>query len=226
MSDLLVTVCTKAKDIKEFESRPIFKSLQAHYDRDKLDFRLFTDNKSGLSKCYNEVIRDPNNIDKTVLFVHDDVELNDLFLSEKLLESPYTITGLAGAKSFNKQNEKLAWHLATTPEDMVGEVAHKYPNNVVCTTIFGRPGNTNSRALTLDGLFLSCHIKTLVEKELYFDEEFNFHFYDIAFCLKAHEKKVTCGVLPIHVVHHGLGNSMLTPEWEEANKKFKEVYCT
>ena len=65
----------------------------------------------------------------------------------------------------------------------------------------------------------------MVEKELFFDEDFNFHFYDIAFCLRANEKKVTSGVLPIYVVHHGLGNSMLTSDWEEANKKFKEKYC-
>lgn len=225
MSELLVTVCTKAKNLKEFSTRPIYNSLQAHYDRNKLDFKLFTDNTNGLSECYNKILKDPENLEKTVLFVHDDVELNDLFLAEKLLESPYTITGLAGARTFNKNTEKLAWHLATTPEDMVGEVSHRYPNGVICTTIFGKPGNTNTRALTLDGLFLSVRVKELVEKDLFFDEQFNFHFYDIAFCLRAHEKKVACGVLPIYVVHHGLGNSMLTPEWEEANKKFKEVYC-
>jgi len=74
-------------------------------------------------------------------------------------------------------------------------------------------------------LFISCKVKDLVEKDLYFDEEFGFHFYDIAFCLRANEKKVTVGVLPINVVHHGLGDSMLTPEWEQANIKFKETYC-
>jgi hypothetical protein len=30
------------------------------------------------------------------------------------------------------------------------------------------------------------------------------------------------GTWPIFVVHHGLGNSFLTPEWEESNKIFKE----
>jgi hypothetical protein len=47
----------------------------------------------------------------------------------------------------------------------------------------------------------------------------------MSFCLNANEKKVTSGVLPIRVIHYGLGDSMLTPEWEESNKKFKEIYC-
>jgi len=32
-------------------------------------------------------------------------------------------------------------------------------------------------------------------------------------------------VLPIRVIHYGLGDSMLTTEWEEANVRFKQSYC-
>jgi len=46
----------------------------------------------------------------------------------------------------------------------------------------------------------------------------------MSFCLKANEKKVKVGILPIKVLHYGLGDSMLTSEWEESNKKFKEIY--
>lgn len=221
MSDLLVTVCTKAKSLKDFETRPIFKSLNEHYTNNKLDFRLFTDNKKGLSECYNEVLEDPDNLNKTVLFVHDDVELNDLFLKEKLEDSPYTVTGLAGCKTFNKNTEKCAWHLATEKDQMVGEVSHFHPQKGIWTTIFGP---TNSRALILDGLFLAVKVQEIKDKDLRFDKSFPFHFYDITFCLRANEQKVTCGVLPIYAVHHGLGDSMLTKEWEETNKQFKERF--
>jgi hypothetical protein len=183
---------------------------------------IFKDNKQGLSERYNEILNTPGYSDKIALFVHDDVELEDLFLYEKLANSPYSITGLAGAKSFNKQSPNLAWHLSSPVEDYVGEVSHKDRNNNVWTSIFGK---TNCRALILDGLFFACKIDDLKQKELEFDINFNFHFYDIAFCLRANEKKVACGVLPIKVIHHGLGDSMLTPEWNEANLKFKEVYC-
>ena len=220
---LLIVICTQAKTETEFQQRPIYTSLKKQYEANspKVDFQVFKDNKRGLSECYNEVLKNPDNKNKIILFVHDDVELEDVFLYEKLVGSPYAITGLAGAKSFSKQSNKLAWHLCSPKQDHVGEVAHNN-NGSVWTTCFGP---TSSRALTMDGLFLACKAKELLEKGLEFDENFNFHFYDIAFCLRANEKKVTCGVLPIRAVHHGLGDSMLTPEWEEANLKFKQHYC-
>lgn len=222
MNKLLIVICTKSKTLEEFSQRPIYQSLQKQCENNSsIDFYLFKDNQKGLSVCYNEILSNNKHLNDTVLFVHDDVVLEDLFLYEKLINSPYSITGLAGAKSFNKLVDKLAWHLAAQPHTYVGEVAH-FKEDQVWTTKFGP---TNSRALTLDGLFLSCKVQDLIEKELQFDEEFSFHFYDLAFCLRANDKKVTCGVLPIRVIHYGLGDSMLTPEWEEANIKFKEKYC-
>jgi hypothetical protein len=152
MSKLLIVICTQAKTDAEFQKLPIYPSLKKQYDvhSPNIDFHVFKDNKRGLSECYNEVLKDPKNANKIVLFVHDDVELEDLFLYEKLVDSPYSITGLAGAKSFNRQSEKLAWHLSAPREDFVGEVAH-IAEGRVWTTVFGP---TKSRALTIDGLSL------------------------------------------------------------------------
>ena len=223
MSKLLIVTCTKAKTDKEFEQRPIYQSLKKQYESNsKIIFHIFKDNQRGLSECYNDILNNPEHEDKVALFVHDDVVLEDLFLYEKLINSPYSITGLAGAKTFNKGSDKLAWHLSAPKEDYVGEVSHIHQEKV-WTTVFGP---TKSRALVVDGLFIACKVKDLKEKELKFDTEFNFHFYDIAFCLRANEKKVSCGVLPIRVIHHGLGDSMLTKQWDEANIKFKTHYCT
>jgi hypothetical protein len=222
MSKLLIVTCTKAKTDTEFQERPIFESLKRQYElNSNISFHLFKDNQRGLTECYNDVLTDPSNIDKTLLFVHDDVVLEDLFLYEKLINSPYSITGLAGAKSFNTHADKLAWHLCAPREDFVGEVAH-IKDGKVWTTVFGP---TKSRALVIDGLFIACKVKDLAEKGLTFNSAFAFHFYDLSFCLDANQKKITCGVLPIRAIHHGLGDSMLTPQWEEANVKFKQVYC-
>lgn len=223
MTKLLIVTCTRAKTDQEFEARPIFQSLKKQYESNSgIEFVIFKDNQKGLSECYNQIIQDPQHKNKVALFVHDDVVLEDLFLYEKLINSPYSITGLAGAKTFNKARSKLAWHLAADKSGFVGEVAHIDKTGSVWTTLFGP---TNSRALTVDGLFISCKVWELNEKKLLFDENFSFHFYDIAFCMRANEKKVTCGVLPIRVIHSGLGDSMLTKEWEEANEAFKQTYC-
>lgn len=224
MSKLIVTICTKAKSIEEFVKRPIQKSLQLHHDQNRgdIDINIIPNNTTGLPTVYNKVLKDPANKGKIALFVHDDVELEDLFLLEKLLNSPYSVTGVAGAKTFNKSVATAAWHLAAPRTDYVGEAGHTHNGNV-WTTVFGP---TKSRALTLDGVFLACRVDDLVAKEVFFDEDFNFHFYDITFCLNANKKNVTCGVLPIRIVHHGLGDSMNSEEWKKSNELFKQKYCS
>ena len=222
MSTLHVVTCTRAKTIKEFEERPLSKGLQVLADSHQVDFHIFRDNTKGLPERYNEILRDPKYAKKMVLFVHDDVELQDLFLVEKLVESPYAITGIAGTKSFSKAAPNAAWHIASNREDWVGEAGHCDKEGRVWTTVFGP---TKSRALIIDGLFMCVNVPDLTEKGLYFDTDFPFHHYDLSFCLRANEKKVSCGVLPVHVVHHGLGDSMNTPEWAASNEKFKATYC-
>jgi hypothetical protein len=222
MNKLLIVTCTKTKTPEEFMHRPLYASLKKQCDTNpNIEFHIFNNNTRGLSVCYNEVLRDPKHKNKTVLFVHDDVVLEDLFLYEKLMSSPYSITGLAGAKTFDTSKEKLAWHLCSQPNNYVGEVTHCHGEKV-WTTCFGP---TNARALIVDGLFISCKINDINEGQLEFDEQFDFHFYDIAFCFQANKKHVKCGVMPIRVVHYGIGDSMLTPEWEKANKEFKQKYC-
>ena len=222
MNKLLIVTCRQAKTDKEFEQKPIFQSFKKQYEiNSSIEPYIFKDNKRGLSECYNEILKEPKHLDKTVLFVHDDVELEDNRMVNKLVNSPYDVTGLAGAKTFDKRAPKLAWHLASSKQDYVGEVAHCYQEKV-WTTVFGP---TNSRSLTLDGLFLAVKPNILNQKGLTFDEDFQFHFYDIAFCLRANQHKVSCGVLPIRAIHHGIGDSMLTSEWQNANSLFREKYC-
>ena len=222
MRKLKIVICTRAKTDLEFSKRPIFLSLQKQcVTNPQIEYIVFKDNKRGLSVNYNEALTDHANRDSILLFVHDDVVLEDLFLYEKLIDSPYSITGLAGAKTFNKHAQHLSWHNASNQSDHVGEVAHWAPQNGMWTTRFGQ---TTSRALILDGLFLSCKVNELVDSQLTFDSEFDFHFYDIAFCLRANQKKVTCGVLPIRVIHYGLGDSMNSDEWAKSCKLFKKKY--
>lgn len=229
-TQLLIVSCTRSVTHEEFITRPIYSSIKRLKDihGDKIHSKVFRNEASqmGLSFCYNQILKDPSNQDKIALFVHDDVIIDDMFLYEKLIDSPYSITGLAGTTTFNPNEEKLAWHLCSPKSNYVGEVAHifvdKNGNPSTWTTVFGK---TQSRALMIDGLFISCKIKDLVEANLEFDEDFKFHFYDMAFCLRANKQKVKCGVLPIKVTHYGLGDSLHSSEWIQSNLKFKEKYC-
>jgi hypothetical protein len=67
-------------------------------------------------------------------------------------------------------------------------------------------------------------VEKALEADFKLDEDYDFHLWDISSCLQANEKKLKMGTLPISVLHHGLGNSFMTPEWEESNKKFIEKW--
>jgi hypothetical protein len=223
MKQVIAVICTETKTIEEFEQKPIYKSLEKLnklYDIKEFDVRIIKDNKKGLSIVYNEFLNNKEFINNILLFVHDDVELNDPFLVEKLNNSPYIVTGLAGSKSCDLSLPKMAWHLCTKKDDMIGEVAHK-KDDLVWTTVFGP---TKSRALIIDGLFISINVSEILKTDCRFNEVFEFHHYDMAFCLDCNKHKITVGVLPITVIHHGLGDSMLTNNWEQSNINFKKHY--
>ena len=227
MKQVLLVTATKTKTLEEFQQRPLAKSLQllsdVRYPNDTLfDFEIVKDNKAGLPEVYNRYLVDKNK-DKIVLFVHDDCEIHDLNLVEKLNDSPFDVTVLAGAQEFNKQAPKLAWHLAARREALRGEVAHTKDGKIF-TTVFGP---TPDRVVTFDGVFIAVNVERVLETNTKFIEvpELSFHFYDIAFSLECYKSKLTAGVLPIRIIHHGLGDSMLTPQWETANNKFRELYC-
>ena len=179
------------------------------------------DNKESLTKVYNRYITEENR-GKKIVFLHDDVLVEDLFFFDKLnlAFEKFDIVGLAGAKSCDLNAEMMAWHLMAPREHHVGEVAHsKYGKN--WTTVFG---NTPSRALVIDGLFIAVDVSKLLDTNTRFDENFSFHHYDISFCLNANKNKLKIGVYPIRVVHFGLGDSMLSPEWHESSIRFKQKY--
>lgn len=224
MKQVVIVSATQAKTLEEFYNCPLYKSLLKldilySDNRNLFDFKIVKDNKTGLSKVYNSFLKNPDLKNKILLFVHDDVEIQDLYLIEKLNESPYVVTGLAGSKKANLNNPP-AWHLMSNREDYVGEVSHT-ANNEEWTSVYGK---TKSRALLIDGLFMAIDVNKAIEKQIEFDEDFNFHHYDLAFCLDCNKKKATVGVLPIKAIHHGLGDSMNTPEWNASALKFREKF--
>lgn len=182
--------------------------------------KVFFENKKGLPELYNIFLTE-NNKDKKIIFVHDDVLVEDLFFEEKLdlAFEKFDIVGLAGSKKCDLA-QPPAWHLMSDRSEHLGEVAHS-KDKVVWTTCFGP---TNGRALVLDGLFLAVNVKKLLETNTKFDERFKFHHYDITFCLKANKNKLKMGVAPIKVTHFGLGDSMNTPEWHHSGSLFNHFY--
>jgi hypothetical protein len=233
MKQVLLVTATKAKTLDEFQQRPLAPCLQIlhdkRYDRQEFDFIVIKDNRAGLPNVYNRFLVDKYK-DNILLFVHDDLEIHDLNLVQKLNDSSWDITGLAGGGKYEFKDKNL-WHICSDRKTQSGSVSHplcwqegnqlKVDNSRQVTTTFGP---WPQRCLVLDGLFMAVDVEKALEKEWKFDEDFNFHHYDISSCLLANEKKLTMGTYPIFTLHHGLGNSFMTPEWEASNKKFKEKW--
>jgi hypothetical protein len=233
MKQVLLVTATKAKTLEEFQQRPLAPYLQTlvdrRYDDGLFDFEVVKDNSTGLPEVYNRYLTEKNK-DKLLLFVHDDLEIHDLNLVEKLNQSPFDITGLAGGSTFELKDKNL-WHICSKRESQSGSVSHplcwqesgqlKVDYNSQVVAVFGP---TPRRVLILDALFMCVNVEKALEAGFQFDERFKFHHWDISSCLIANEKKLKMGTLPISCLHHGLGNSFLTPEWEESNKTFKESW--
>ena len=223
MKRVYLVTATRAKTEEEFAKRPIYKSLQKYYElysREDFDFNIVNNNTEGLSTVYNKFLTEEHKND-IVLFVHDDVIISELFLVEHLRKSPFAVTGLAGTALVDLTAEKCAWHLMSKRESMRGEVKHIKDNNI-WTTVFGP---TIGSVVMLDGLFLAVDVEKILQRGVKFNTEFDFHHYDLAFSQECVNSSLNIGVMPINVIHYGLGDSMLTQDWEDSNKKFKAHYC-
>jgi len=175
--------------------------------KDKITIFYDANNKEGLSKKYNEIINHYKNDFDNIVFIHDDVYVDDTSVCEKLerAHKDFDIVGLAGG--VNPKVQKLAlWHLMCggfAGGNLRGAVAHPYnENGQIFMTSFGP---TPARVAVLDGLFLSVNLKSIKNTDWKFNENYTFHHYDIASSLDANKVKLKLGVFPIWVVHKSPG---------------------
>lgn len=197
--------------------------LRLKFDK-KIQSHIAFVNRRGLPDIYNERIQARN--DSTLLvFVHDDVWIEDLFFSQRLEEglAAYDIIGVAG----NRQRIPLqpSWCFidskmtADKPENLSGAIAHG-PDP------FGMPSFSGSAPVDcelLDGVFLAARKASLLQSNTRFDPAFDFHFYDLDFCRTARKNKLRLGTWPISLTHQspGLFNS---DAWRDKYQRYLEKW--
>jgi len=228
---------------EEFMQTQFYTCLQRLLDNSEhsehtVDIHIKSENKQGLSELYQDQLNLHKSSDY-VIFVHDDLEIHDQFLFEKLIKAhdKFDIVGIAGATSQdyspistnNGQELPLVWHLRKIkPEHGRGIVAHAIPkgfNNCEQSHINSAYyGPTPSHVCVIDGLFMSFKVSSLKDKDEVFDRDFTFHFYDLAMCVRANMMALTMGVYPVFCIHHGLGEFNSDPTWHSMANKFKEKY--
>ena len=177
------------------------------YDH-RIEARVTVENGAGLPRIYNQHISEENR-DKILLFVHDDVWLDDCFVYERLRDAleNFDVVGIAG--NTRRVPQQPGWAFTTARpfawddwQNLSGVVAHgSRPGGDLY--FYGTPPGLACRLL--DGAFLAARCSTLLDAGVRFDERFAFHFYDMDFCRTAEAAKLRMGTWPIAVTHDSDG---------------------
>lgn len=249
MKKLIVSATQRAKET--YKNTKIFKSLSKFgIDKDnpkegiindttfsvrindKLQFMTVTENKHKLSTIYNKSIQLAIDLNfDAIIFVHDDVSIQDLFFNEKIEKglNENDIIGLAGATRFSiDKNTPCLWHLMSQDPEKgrrfhSGSVTHPTRDGLYHTTAFGP---TPQKVKLLDGLFLACKVSSLNNSGVRFDESNPCiaHFYDLDFSIEAEKAGLSLSTWPIWVVHDSPGLSQFTEEFLAGQEWFRKKH--
>lgn len=202
------------------------RSLAVQRQANPPELLLFDNNTTGLATLYNAAIEQAATNPAILVFVHDDVSINDFFWTERVREglAQFDVLGLAGNR--RRSPQQPAWAFATpqfawdSPEYLSGSVGHGKGLASEGVSYFGPAG---VECKLLDGLMLVADSARLIESGVRFDEQFDFHFYDMDFCRQAEVKGLTMGTWPISVVHES-GGAFNSPPWRAAYERYLRKY--
>lgn len=207
-SKIRIVVATRVTKEDFLFKTALGKSL-AVYNYPDIDIALFEQNRLGLPKVYNMAIEAAEQNPAILVFVHDDVYLCGFNWPGEIAEAleHFQVVGLAGNKrrvpmqpAWPFIDAKFTWDAKDNLSGIVGHGQGFPPTNL------SQFGALRQEVKLLDGLFLACHSDTLLERNLRFDERFDFHFYDMDFCRQAEAARLKMGTWPISTVHESIGN--------------------
>jgi GT2 family glycosyltransferase len=164
----------------------------------------------GLSEIFNRAL-DASDPETNLVFLHDDVYLNDWFFTQRVAEAleRFDVVGLAGSANpdlsqpswglcFDSQLKTLGWQPGLRRSGAVNHFDYSCPS----VSIYGP---TPLACTLLDGVLLAVRTSLLKEREVRFDPRFKFHCYDIDFCRTAVQKGLRLGTWPISITHNSGG---------------------
>ena len=178
------------------------------------------ENKRGLGEIYNERLAAAD-CAEYVVFVHDDVWIDDYFLVNRVLEGleRFDVLGVAG--NTRRREGQPSWGFVDTnfsweePGYLSGWLAHDHQP-------FGKLsawGPVPAECELMDGVFFAAKRDTLRAQNVQFDPQFDFHLYDMDFCRTARQRGLKLGTWPICLTHQGKGK-FATPAWFAMYEKY------
>ena len=184
-------------------------------------------NQRGLPDVFNARI-DAGDAADILVFMHDDVWIDDYYLADRVIEGlrSYDVLGVAGNR--RRIPRQPAWAFVENVEDrfrwdepanLSGSVAHgKEPFGAI-----GHYGPAPAECELLDGVFLAARKPALIAKGVRFDSRFEFHFYDLDFCRSARQRGLRLGTWPICLTHQS-GGAYGTAQWREKYRAYLDKW--
>lgn len=231
MKRIRIISCTQATTQQDCEKLMISQSVRSVLSKsnDTYDFVLLAGNKQGLPEMYNQVLLSDTTSDWLV-FVHDDVYIDDACLLEKLDTARHNhgfdIVGAAGCINPCIKEYNL-WHVMSDRPNQRGTVAHPTGASfgVEKQITYSCFGPSPARATIIDGLFIAVHAPSVRAVGWKFNENYTFHHYDMSSCIDANRLKLKIGVYPINMIHSSPGLfSLEDPIWKKSNQQFLKEY--
>lgn len=185
-------------------------ALGASLQRLNFDVRITTyiafENQKGLPEIFNKRIFDDNQ-SEILVFIHDDVWIDDFFIADRILDAvqKYDVFGVVGNQ--HRKHLQPSWAFLNIEgqwdvrENLSGAIAHSQ-------SAFGKVsyfGSSDCPCEILDGVLIGAKKSALQQAGVCFDEKFNFHFYDVDFCVFAQQKGLKIGTWPLALTHQSSG---------------------
>lgn len=202
-------------------------SLKRHLKQDaRLSAKVSFENTRGLSEVFNESI-DQSDEDTTLIFIHDDVWIDEPNFVDDVAKglACFDVIGIAGNKRRLPNQPGWAFvDLQFTWDDksnLSGQVAHS-------KTAFGAVevfGEAPAACELLDGVFLAAKKSSLDKANVRFDNQFDFHFYDLDFCRTAKQAGLSLGTWLVSLTHQSAGNFGI-PQWRDKYQTYLNKWET
>ena len=187
-----------------------------------VELDIHYNNTSGLPNVYNKSIDNSTDFD-FVVFVHDDVLINDHQFFSKVINSKFDVIGNVGGRQYippeDWRTRPFLWTEACRGKAS-GFVLHKHPTipDVFIPSSFGL---SPLPCVWLDGQMLILNKKAILSG-LRFCEDYTFDFYDGSLCCMARQIGLKVGTAPILATHESCGQGMMAhkEEYLKAQRKF------
>ncbi|NJD25002.1 MAG: hypothetical protein FIB06_06315 [Betaproteobacteria bacterium] len=193
---------TRLSEDEFWEKSALGISLRRMADDPRYFPRIAFENTEGLAAIYNTYLEEPSHND-IVVFIHDDVWLDDCFFADRIIEglTHFDVVGVAG--NARRLPRQPAWAFDTLDlqwgdrATLSGAVAH---GEAAWGSIL-QFGPSPRECELLDGVMLAARRSLLRGAKIGFDPRFDFHFYDMDFCRVARSKGLRIGTWPIALTH-------------------------